>query len=53
MKELPYPYNQRYGPGNGAEEVYCEYYDTAGNYHWFGTMNGHHIWIAESIIFLI
>ena len=30
-------------PYNGAEEVYCEYYDTAGNYHWIGTMTGEHI----------
>ena len=29
-------------PSMGAEEVYREYYDTAGNYHWFGTMTGHH-----------
>ena len=24
------------------EEVYAQYYDTAGNYHWTGTMSGTH-----------
>ena len=33
---------QQQCPFNGAEEVYREYYDTAGNYHWFGTVTGHH-----------
>ena len=26
-----------------GEEVYREYYDSAGNYHWFGVCTGHHI----------
>ena len=30
-------------PFYGAEEVYCQYYDTAGNYHWTGTITGEHI----------
>ena len=34
---------QQQCPFNGVEEVHREYYDTAGNYHWFGTMTGHHI----------
>lgn len=25
------------------EEVYLRYTDSAGNYHWFGTITGHHI----------
>ena len=29
-------------PNDGAEEVYDEYYDTAGNYHWIGTKSGEH-----------
>lgn len=29
-------------PYDGAEEVYDEYYDTAGNYHWIGTKSGEH-----------
>jgi len=29
-------------PDNGAEEVYDEYYDTVGNYHWTGTQSGMH-----------
>ena len=24
------------------EEVFNEYYDTAGNYHWTGTLSGEH-----------
>ena len=30
-------------PFNGAEEVFNQYYDTAGNYHWTGVMTGEHI----------
>lgn len=41
MKELPYPYNQRYIPV--CEEVYGREYDTAGNYHWHGTYTGEHM----------
>jgi len=26
-----------------SEEVYSQYSDTAGNYHWIGTNSGHHI----------
>jgi len=26
-----------------SEEVYEQGYDTAGNYHWYGTLTGHHI----------
>ena len=26
-----------------CEEVYNEYYDSAGNYHWTGTLSGEHI----------
>ena len=26
-----------------SEEVYRQEYDTAGNYHWYGTLTGHHI----------
>ena len=26
-----------------SEEVYRQYYDSAGNYHWFGVMTGHHV----------
>ena len=31
-------------PFNGAEEVYCEYDDTAGKHHWVGTMTGHYVY---------
>ena len=27
---------------SGCEEVYGRGYDTAGNYHWFGTETGEH-----------
>jgi len=30
-------------PNDGAEEVYDEYYDTAGNYHYTGVKTGHHV----------
>lgn len=30
-----------------AEEVYGQYTDTAGNYHWFGTRSGEHIIKSE------
>lgn len=33
---------------NTYEEVYAEYYDTAGNYHWTGTMTGVHVIRKES-----
>lgn len=26
-----------------CEEVYNQYYDSAGNYHWTGTVTGEHI----------
>lgn len=26
-----------------CEEVYNEYYDSAGNYHWTGTISGEHV----------
>ena len=26
-----------------CEKVYREEYDTAGNYHWYGTHTGHHV----------
>lgn len=29
-------------PSDGAEEVYGEYYDTAGNYHYIGVISGEH-----------
>jgi len=29
------------------EEVYCKYYDTAGNLHWIGTLSGEHkVWLG-------
>lgn len=43
MKEIPYPYNQQQRPFNGAEEVFAQYEDTAGNFHWHGTETGEHI----------
>ena len=33
---------------NLYEEVYGEYYDTAGNYHWTGTESGTHILRKDS-----
>lgn len=30
-------------PFGGTEEVYEKYYDTAGNYHYTGTITGHHV----------
>lgn len=30
-----------------AEEVYCQYADTAGNFHWCGTHSGEHTIKAE------
>ena len=30
-----------------SEEVYDQYYDTAGNYHWTGTKTGHHVILKE------
>ena len=35
--------SQKPCPFNGAEEVFNEYYDTAGNYHWTGVITGEHI----------
>ena len=26
-----------------AEEVYDQYYDSVGNYHWTGTVTGNHV----------
>lgn len=37
----------KYGDNYYDEEVYGEYYDTAGNYHWTGTLSGSHVAYLE------
>lgn len=32
-----------------CEEVYNEYYDSVGNYHWTGTVSGEHIVRVEEL----
>ena len=34
---------QHKSPFKGAEEVFNQYYDTAGNYHFTGVRSGEHI----------
>ena len=38
---LYHNYIQRWKTTNGYEEVYDSGYDTAGNYHMYGTFSGH------------
>lgn len=35
---------------NLCEEVYGRGYDTAGNYHWYGTYTGHHVIEKETVV---
>ena len=39
---------QRWQTTNGYEEVYDSGYDTAGNYHIYGTFSGHTVIKAEN-----
>lgn len=35
-----------------GEEVYRDYYDSAGNYHWFGVVTGHHVVRMDSLVYM-
>lgn len=43
MENKKEKFEQQYLSFNCSEEVYGQHYDTAGNFHWYGTKTGHHV----------